>query len=115
MQKLKKEREKAAQTANWTTVYDEEFPDTAGYNCIRIILDQHKTDRCLFLHILKDNEEDPTETVHVYSSINSLVEHDNEETSFPFDKEHYDRFIHTLNALKDPDNYCGDDSELRNL
>lgn len=102
---------------DWRFTYEEEFPDTAGYNCAGILRDKN-TDSpfsCLFFHILKDNDDDEVETMHIYSSLYNLFDGDCDEVSFPWTSENEDILIECLNGIPDPTDLCGEGSPIRQL
>lgn len=101
----------------WDFTYDEEFPDSAGYNCVGILRDKNSDSpfSCLFFHILKDDEDDEVETMHIYSSLYNLFKADCDEIAFPWTSENEDILVAYLNGLPDIVNLCGDDGLLRQL
>lgn len=102
---------------DWKFTYEEEYPDSAGYNCVGILRDKNSDSpfSCLFFHILKDNEDDEVETMHIYGSLYNLFNADCDEIAFPWTSENEDILVAYLNGLPDPVDICGDDGLLRQL
>lgn len=91
----------------WRFVYDEEICDTLGSNFMGII-----TDGCrfLFFHALPEDDLGDVRC-YIFSSLQSMFNHDDEELSYPWTAENDELLLKALNSLdEDSTRYCGEDS-----
>lgn len=106
------DRNAGKETSHWKFLADENFPDEWGANSAGVLTDGT---HFLYWHALKDNENDPVETCHIYNSI--YMTEDTEEIYYPWTAENDALVIAALNASNEQNDnhWCGDDSALRQI
>lgn len=105
--------EKTTIKPNWDFVYDQENWDHQGPNFSGILQDKNNLSRVLFWHALTLTEEDKAPTCFIYS--NMFLNEEELVCEYPWTSENDSILVNALNALDDPNDYCGDDSPIRFL
>lgn len=99
----------------WNFIYDEEYGDDPyGSNFSGVIARSDGNFRCLFFHAYC-NKEGARPFCHIYDSILSMTQHENEICSYPWTRENDSILLHVLDSLENPQDYSGDNSPLRTI
>lgn len=93
----------------WKILYDEELLQCQN-DSVGIISDGT---RVLFFRICGQDDED---RLFLFASLTSLIQFENEETSFPYTMENMNVLLSALNGLDERSiDYCGEGSVCRCL